>query len=70
MVYQNDKEKGREPSVAESTSPASSRHPVQEDSSDFTEADWELDRQAVRRLDYTVLPLASIAYLASFIDAS
>ncbi|GJN91222.1 hypothetical protein Rhopal_004240-T1 [Rhodotorula paludigena] len=42
----------------------------QHDSSGFTDADWELDRASVRRLDITVLPIAAIAYLLSFLDRS
>ncbi|GAA5988051.1 hypothetical protein JCM10908_002043 [Rhodotorula pacifica] len=63
-------EKAREPSLSDASSPAPSQYPAQEDSSDFTAAEWELDRAAVRRLDYTVLPLAAIAYLLNFLDRS
>lgn len=65
-----DQEKIVEPSLAETSSPAHSQYPAQEDSSTFTEAEWALDRAAVRRLDYTVLPLAGISYLLNFLDVS
>ncbi|GAA6032537.1 hypothetical protein JCM8097_004805 [Rhodosporidiobolus ruineniae] len=44
--------------------------PRQEDSSDFTEEEWALDKEAVRRLDWTLLPLCAIAYLLNFLDRS
>lgn len=67
-MHLKDEEKIRDPSLAETASPVPSPEPTQKDSSDFTAAEWELDRAAVRRLDYTVLPLAAIAYLLNFID--
>ncbi|GAA5966519.1 hypothetical protein JCM8115_002703 [Rhodotorula mucilaginosa] len=69
-MHLKDEEKIRDPSLAETASPVPSPEPTQKDSSDFTAAEWELDRAAVRRLDYTVLPLAAIAYLLNFIDRS
>lgn len=67
-MHLQDDEKIRDPSLVETGSPVQSPEPTQRDSSDFTPAEWELDRAAVRRLDYTVLPLAAIAYLLNFID--
>jgi len=42
----------------------------QHDSSDFTADEWALDRAAVRRLDWTVLPLCAVIYLLNFLDRS
>ncbi|GAA5836663.1 hypothetical protein JCM11251_002690 [Rhodosporidiobolus azoricus] len=44
--------------------------PKQEDSSAFTEADWALDKAALRRLDITVLPLCALTYFFNFLDRS
>lgn len=40
----------------------------QDDSTGFTEADWTLDKQVVRRLDWTVLPLVGLIYFLSFLE--
>lgn len=36
----------------------------------FTPADWELDKAAVRRLDWTVLPLCALVYLLNFLECA
>ncbi|GAA5891780.1 hypothetical protein JCM6882_006205 [Rhodosporidiobolus microsporus] len=41
----------------------------QDDSVGFTEAEWALDKAALRRLDWTVLPLCAITYFLNFLDA-
>ncbi|TNY19409.1 major facilitator superfamily domain-containing protein [Rhodotorula diobovata] len=48
----------------------SSLNTSQQDSADFTDAEWALDKAAVRRLDWTVLPLCAITYLLNFLDRS
>jgi hypothetical protein len=35
--------------------------------SDLSENDWQLERQAVRKFDYTVLPIITFFYLVSFL---
>ncbi|GAA5890544.1 hypothetical protein JCM8208_004908 [Rhodotorula glutinis] len=55
---------------AASITPSSLEPPQQHDSSDFTPEEWALDKAAVRRLDYTVLPLCALVYLLNFLDRS
>ncbi|BGP00241.1 hypothetical protein JCM10021v2_003922 [Rhodotorula toruloides] len=50
--------------------PASHKGRQQASSHGFTAADWELDKAAVRRLDWTVLPLCAIVYLLNFLEVA
>ncbi|ORY87451.1 major facilitator superfamily domain-containing protein [Leucosporidium creatinivorum] len=64
-----DLEKTERPSTVASEESAP-HQAAQEDSSDFTAADWALDKATVRRLDVSVVTLASIVYFLSFLDRS
>ncbi|BGP40881.1 hypothetical protein JCM10449v2_004846 [Rhodotorula kratochvilovae] len=57
-------------SPADSFQDSAFEPPRQEDSSEFTEEERVLEKAAVRRLDWTVLPLAAITYLLNFLDRS
>ncbi|GAA5975345.1 hypothetical protein JCM11641_005946 [Rhodosporidiobolus odoratus] len=65
-----DLEKSRHSSVTDDTSVAPQHQPKQEDSSGFTPEQWALDKAAVRRLDWTLLPLCAMIYLLNFLDRS
>ncbi|GAA5926298.1 hypothetical protein JCM10213_007425 [Rhodosporidiobolus nylandii] len=66
-----DMEKNGEGSVV-TTSPEPFVHmqPRQEDSSGFTPEQWALDKRAVRKLDFTLVPLCAMIYLLNFLDRS
>lgn len=42
---------------------------AQQDSSNFTEADWKLDRAVVKRLDWNLCIVCAVTYLLSFLES-
>lgn len=40
----------------------------QDSSKGFTEADWELDRAVVKRLDWNLCIVCAVTYLLSFLE--